>query len=660
MKLNHLVLSLLVLFTLTLKAQTNSVDVLRNQIVKFESVNTTTMSQAVSEIYKSELLRLYDEYVKLLDQEINSIANLEKISDPEGKFAKERSEAEKERTWTQNKTNTLRENLTNNRTTAKPAEKDKPTTVSEEKKAPKEKPKTETAENKSDKVSFQPISKVETKMNSFPNAPPSLKNQAQTLAKAIVSDINSGESKPVESQVSSEYPLIFSLSTVSGIAIEQAKNPIFDLEPIRFLVETARTDKQLSASSSTAASTSAIDKPGFAGLLGFAIDNGFIEKNVQDTVLTLSTSPSTLFSLSEKNPTQAYQNAGVFNKIGLSASFNINSDHPLLANATRSQLREYSIRYRFYGDRSSRSKELDKIWREKIAPIFAEMAKAINTGNITVDDDGVLSEARKQTEKNLTDLLNERVASSEFKALKSDENNKQAEDLTNLILNFVNTAVVERVKNKQILISAQNEENIQNSFVKALQAAQQKQKEAMTVIKANLDTFFKGPLGTVAYINHRDPLGNYSEFKALYEQPNVGFLKPFSNVIVNAGFSFYHEPNLLMKQQKIRDFDFALSFEGKTASPFNETADLSQITYSFTGRYARMLENQKLANRKADLLMAQFLVNFPLFKGISLPFSVTYSNATEMERKGGVRVNFGLKLDTDKLLELTRINRRSQ
>jgi hypothetical protein len=44
----------------------------------------------------------------------------------------------------------------------------------------------------------------------------------------------------------------------------------------------------------------------------------------------------------------------------------------------------------------------------------------------------------------------------------------------------------------------------------------------------------------------------------------------------------------------------------------------------------------------------------PLFKGMGIPFSVTYSNATETERSKGWRVNFGLKMDTDKLLELVR------
>jgi hypothetical protein len=47
-------------------------------------------------------------------------------------------------------------------------------------------------------------------------------------------------------------------------------------------------------------------------------------------------------------------------------------------------------------------------------------------------------------------------------------------------------------------------------------------------------------------------------------------------------------------------------------------------------------------------------MNFPLFKGLAFPFSITYSNATETEKRSGWRTNFGLKMDTDKLMELVR------
>lgn len=638
-KLTYLItcLFLVGLFAICFYAQTNlALDDLREKISGFESEDITTMSQSAKEIYVNELLRLYDNYINFLNQEISSLSRLEKISDSEGKISKKRVEAEQERTKTQNKANIFRENLKNSGTIQPPKKED----------SIAEKTRDKNVNDKLDKPTLPPIAATETKTNSFDNAPVALKDEAKKLAELIIFDIDEGNFTSAKEELSNKYPIIYSLSVVSGFDIEQTNNPVFNLEPMRFLVETARTDKQIGASSATAASTSAIDKPGFASLLGFAIENGFIEKDVQDTVLTLSTSPSALFSITEKDTTKAYQRAGVFNKIGLSASFNINSDNPLLANAKRSQLREYSVRYRFYGDRSSRSKELEKIWRNTIAPLLAEQFRATNVGNITIDDDINLQKVRKETEGNLVKLLDGRIASGEFKALTKE---KKIEDLTNLVLNFVNTGVVQRVKTKQIEISQETQNKLRLDFADALRIAQRKQKEALAGITEQLDTFFKGPLGTVAYINHREPLGNYSEFKFLFEH-NGTVLKPLK-FLANAGLSFYHKPNTMMNQQKMRDFNIALSLEGKTSSPFTETEDLSQITYTFTGRYRRMFENRNMPDRKADLANFQFLVNFPFLRGLALPISVTYSNATELERKQGVQFNFGLKLDTDKLFE---------
>src|SRR5439155_18906321 len=115
---------------------------------------------------------------------------------------------------------------------------------------------------------------------------------AQILAKTILYDVNRRKSSAL--RIKDRYPRLFLLAIASTIGAGQSVHSITGLEPIRFLVDTARTDKQIGTSSSNAASTSAIDKPGFPWLLGFAVEHGAVEKNIQDTVLTLSTSPAAL------------------------------------------------------------------------------------------------------------------------------------------------------------------------------------------------------------------------------------------------------------------------------------------------------------------------------------------------------------------------------
>jgi hypothetical protein len=156
-------------------------------------------------------------------------------------------------------------------------------------------------------------------------------------------------------------------------------------------------------------------------------------------------------------------------------------------------------------------------------------------------------------------------------------------------------------------------------------------------------------------VNHRQATGSdYSEGKFLFEQDSFHPMK----LVANVGFSFYHRPDHTMNQQKARDISAALSFEGKFDSPLlSGTADLSKITYAFTGSYQRTFENRNVAGKKADIGSFQFKLELPIFAGVSVPFSLTYANATEQQDKQHLRANFGLSFDVDKLFAMTRLMR---
>ena len=65
---------------------------------------------------------------------------------------------------------------------------------------------------------------------------------------------------------------------------------VHDIPPDRYGLETSRTDKQLGASASSNGSTSAVEKSGIPQWLAFAIEHGAIDKTVNGTNLTLTTS----------------------------------------------------------------------------------------------------------------------------------------------------------------------------------------------------------------------------------------------------------------------------------------------------------------------------------------------------------------------------------
>src|SRR5258708_23192890 len=105
---------------------------------------------------------------------------------------------------------------------------------------------------------------------------------------------------------------------------ENADSSIRQLKAYRYLAETARSDKQIGASAKSAGSTSAIEKPGFASLLGLAVEHGAILQNINSSTLTLSTSPYVLYTFNNGGDSaQNYAPAGFLNRLGVSATFNI-------------------------------------------------------------------------------------------------------------------------------------------------------------------------------------------------------------------------------------------------------------------------------------------------------------------------------------------------
>jgi hypothetical protein len=229
----------------------------------------------------------------------------------------------------------------------------------------------------------------------------------------------------------------------------------------------------------------------------------------------------------------------------------------------------------------------------------------------------------------------------------------QQKMISDLILGHLKANVFDRVANGTLKLDAPDVAFIELEFLPGLKTAINNLLMGRELLEKRIDDLKQGPLATFAYTNYRQPLASdYSETKFLFEQ-DKSFFRPLK-LVANVGLTFYHKPERTLNQKKLRDISAALSFEGATDSPFTETENQSKITYSFVGRYERLLENRRMVNRKPDLATAQFLLEIPFFRGLSLPFSLTYANATEEERRKNVRFNFGMRLDTDKLIELLR------
>lgn len=430
-------------------------------------------------------------------------------------------------------------------------------------------------------------------------------------------------------------------------AVSSSTADLRNLEVYRYLGETARTDKQKGASAKSEGSTSAIEKPGLIQLLGFAVENGAIQQQISGTRLSLLTSPYALIASAYGDTAETYQKYNLFNRIGVSATFNLNDQSVPLANVNKKELTEWSVRARLAGDRNTRSDKFQQFFARSIKPKIERRLQIITTA-----ESGVFLQKTglEQIRRTLRDKLKNDVTAL-FGRIGSQSEDAKVSTIKEMILCFLKSSVFEPINSGQIKIDAAARDQITGKFIPSLVAAHEDLEQARALLDQYLSEFNNTPLLTFAFTNHRTTTGSdYSEFKLLFE----GNVRPMK-IVANAGVSVYNNPERALNQQKIRDFGVAVSLEGEANSPFLKgTADLSKITYSFTGSFEHMKENEGMPTRKADIAVAQFKVDIPIKMGVSIPLSFTYANATELIKEKHIRGNFGLTFDVDKLFALTR------
>jgi hypothetical protein len=456
--------------------------------------------------------------------------------------------------------------------------------------------------------------------------------------------------------VEGQFDLLFSETVIDAFSNSNTVN-IRQLTPYQYIGETARTDKQIGSPASSKGSTSAAEKPGWADILGFAVEHGAIQQAVSGTTLTLSTTPYAFFVPTENDTAAAYAKYGNYRRVALSATFNISNQDSPLSNARRQSLSNYSVKVRLSPDRSPRSQAFQDQWASDIKPTIqkdvALISGIIQTmlkqpgGHKYVDDilDGTPGS------RGLIDEVTD-IASSTTKTIPQ----KQIE-IKNKILCALDNRVFQQTKEDGtglVKIDATTRRRILDEFLPALFEAQEERLRASKLVQKIFDDMDKKWMGTLAYTNNRAATGsNYSEVKFLFQ--NYIGQSPVK-VVANAGLSFYNRPDPVLHQQRLRDFSAAFSLEGKRKSPFiKDELDQSQMTFSLTGRYERLRENQGMAMRTPDIGIAQFKLDLPIGQGMSIPLSLTYANATELQKEQHVRGNFGFTLDADKFLILRRL-----
>ena len=284
------------------------------------------------------------------------------------------------------------------------------------------------------------------------------------VAKAVADAVKEDDAGEVSSGVQKMI-----LYTILDAASETSAKQIRGLEAYQYLGETARTDKQLGGSGNSNGAVSAIEKPGFAQLLGFAVEHGGITKKTDGTNLTLSTSLYSLYAMKNGDTAETYDKAGFLNRIGVASTFAIDNNTNELANARRNNLSEWSVKARLFGDRSTRSRGYQEAWDRDIRPVIRARLIAIG-GAIEGLSDKIAKYDKFEGEFDtcLSGAVAARMGQADYKAATVDEKKRM---LNSLVLGSLQSGVFQRVKGGQLKLSDEAVSLIEGQYLPSLKTA---------------------------------------------------------------------------------------------------------------------------------------------------------------------------------------------
>jgi hypothetical protein len=447
------------------------------------------------------------------------------------------------------------------------------------------------------------------------------------------------------SPIAAAWDQLFFYTVADAIAPDKAEINIRTLKAAQYLGETARTDKQVSAVSSATGSTTLAEKPGLVTLLGYAVEHGAIAQAVNGTSLTLTTSPYSLFVLGAGGDTATnYDNFAFWRRFNVSASFNMADQSNTLSNVTAKQLSDYSAKVRLIGDRSTRSGKFRTIWNSTFAPVIQRRLNILTKGQVAILDELADSNPAflNQSDSARHQLLQDVAAALQGKTALSAADKQTVNDQ---ILAALHDRVYQPIKTGAVGVPTDTRDFINTNVIPALVSAHEELIAAKQNLNAAIEQFTKQPLLTFEYTGHRNlTQTGYAEFKLLFDQ----HVAPL-DVVMNAGFSTYNTPSPALHQQRLREYHGTLSLAGAAKNPFPVTdRDLGKITFSLSGQLERFEE------KKTNIAIANFRFELPIAAAVSIPFSISYANRTELLNEKEIKGHFGLTFDLDKLYALTR------
>jgi hypothetical protein len=449
--------------------------------------------------------------------------------------------------------------------------------------------------------------------------------EVQKLVDAIVQAKQSGAANAEETARRTFSPRGLH-TNVFGYALIMALRPT----RVEFVqkIENARIDKQVGSKSTTSGSTSLLAKPSVPSILGFAVENGALQKDTSGTTITFRGNWVGLIkALGDKGFIQSYDDDAPTTRFLRRASFAISFDTsrgetPGTFTGSRQQISNYSLRFDLYNKRDPRNSSYKNRWATLIADqgqaLTQNLAKIVGffiplpNANPGLTPDPALVTWLGSAQSAIATANADQVDGVVRKSFEALRDIKLSETTNEIVADFEKNAGAYLDGRSRLLKEVAN-----------------------------------GPIVTFEYTNNRPGnQPNYSNFNLI-----GGFSAGQVDLTTNASFStFSTKPRGVTRTAR----DFQLS--GQLDVPLGDIAKTGPFVFTMSGKYQHVFSDITTTGttptilEKGNIGIGQFKFTIPVKgSGVKIPLSVTFSNRTEFIKESKVRGNIGVTFDLDTL-----------
>lgn len=384
--------------------------------------------------------------------------------------------------------------------------------------------------------------------------------------------------------------------------------------------EDARVDKQVGGSDSNAGSTSLVSKGSIPSILGYAVENGALTRDVSGTTITFRGNPVGIAkALSNAGFIDSYQNSDggtqFLRRLSFALSFDTSRGSGMGEfTGDRQQLSSYSIRCDIVNHRDPRDADYNADWSKLISHDGVLFSKALARIDALLEDDPTFNSWHE--------------AASKAVMAASKENRAQA--------------IRAELAKLGALSLATNIDAAAESFLKAYSAFLQSRGQLLEAIA-------KGPIITFEYTNiRRVDAVDLSNFKLIAEG---AFFHGRADLTANASLTILNKIPTGTNLERVQDVDLS----GQLDVPLGEVQKIGSIVLSFSGKYKHLMQDTMMASgmmadTKGDIGVGQVKLTIPIKgSGVKIPISFTFANRTELVKEKFVRGNIGITFDLDSI-----------